>query len=552
MSMPEQASGKLVAAREALDRGAWPEARELFEAALAEEESADAWEGLGWAGWWLSDEELTFRARERAYKAFRAAGDPLGAGRVALWIAADYREFRGEATVGQGWLERAHRLLDDLPECAEHGWLALTEVSFVLNADPDAAPALALARFGARLGRELGVADLEAVGLAQEGIALVGKGDVAEGMRLLDEGSAIAAAEDLHLPLSRGWAMCCMISACEGVGDFPRAAQWCDATREFTDRWGGRHMLGLCRSAYGRVLATRGDWPAADREMTAAVQDLEAARPGMAGGGLARLGDLRARQGRTEEARELFERAGSGGLVGLGQLALDADDPGAAADAADRVLRRFPEAGVLDRLPALELLVRARARLGELDAATEAVAELERSASLLGTTYLRGRSRLVAGELAAARGDHEDARRACEDAVDDFEEVAAPYDAALSRLELARALAALGHTDRSEREAAAARETFAALGAARDATRAMWPLPDSGNGAAGPASLSEVTPRELEILRLVARGMSDAEIAEELVLSPHTVHRHVANVRTKLGLGSRAAAVAYAAREGLL
>jgi DNA-binding CsgD family transcriptional regulator len=83
----------------------------------------------------------------------------------------------------------------------------------------------------------------------------------------------------------------------------------------------------------------------------------------------------------------------------------------------------------------------------------------------------------------------------------------------------------------------------------------MTVAPRSGGDARGAVrsgSLGELTARELEVLRLVAQGMSDAEIAERLVVSQHTVHRHVANVRTKLRLPSRAAAVAYAARAGLI
>jgi pimeloyl-ACP methyl ester carboxylesterase/DNA-binding CsgD family transcriptional regulator len=66
------------------------------------------------------------------------------------------------------------------------------------------------------------------------------------------------------------------------------------------------------------------------------------------------------------------------------------------------------------------------------------------------------------------------------------------------------------------------------------------------------SSEEELTSREAEVLGLIASGLSDREIAERLVLSPHTVHRHVANVRTKLGLPTRAAAVAAAAKRGLL
>jgi len=72
------------------------------------------------------------------------------------------------------------------------------------------------------------------------------------------------------------------------------------------------------------------------------------------------------------------------------------------------------------------------------------------------------------------------------------------------------------------------------------------PAPVPAGGA------EELTPRERDVLRLVAEGKSDTDIARELVLSPHTVHRHVANILRKLGLHSRAAAAAQAARAGLV
>jgi LuxR family maltose regulon positive regulatory protein len=141
----------------------------------------------------------------------------------------------------------------------------------------------------------------------------------------------------MRLPLAAGWALCCVLSACDGIaGDFRRATQWCDALRRFTARWGGRQLVGVCRASYGRILATSGDWPAAERELLTAVEEMQRARPGMAGGGLVRLGELRARQGRVDEARRLFERAGAAGLVGLGELSLSRGDARAAADAAER------------------------------------------------------------------------------------------------------------------------------------------------------------------------------------------------------------------------
>jgi ATP/maltotriose-dependent transcriptional regulator MalT len=346
--------------------------------------------------------------------------------------------------------------------------------------------------------------------------------------------------------MSLGWALCYVIGACEGVGDFARAAQWCAVMREFAEQWSGRQLLGVCRSAYGAVLTARGEWVEAETQLVAAVEDLDSARPGMAASGLVRLAQLRARQGHTAEARVLFERAGAhrAAVLGLGALALAEGDPAAAADAAERVLRRLPRSSVLARVPALELLVRARARLGDLGAAAEAGEELQAAGAQLGTPYLLGRARFVAGELATARGDLEEARRAFEDAVDCFDEGEAPYDAAQARLGLAGSLASLGREDAAAAEMRTARSVLCTLGAP--------PTSPAAGEEARRMLFADLTPRELEILQLVAQGLADVEIAERLVLSPHTVHRHVANVRTKLRLPSRAAAVAYAARAGLL
>jgi DNA-binding CsgD family transcriptional regulator len=533
----------LARGEDSLARGDWAEARAAFEAALAVEETPDGWEGLGWAGWWLHDAELTLRARECAYRAFRAGGDHHGAARVAGWLAADYYEYRGEAAVAQGWLERAHHLLDGQPQGLGHAWLAVHEASFLQLDRPH--DAYDLAEVATRIAREHDDPDVEAVGLAIQGATLVARGRVEEGMRRLDAASAIAVAEDIKLPVSRPWTICCTITACDGVGDFPRASQWCDAMHTAGDALGARQMLGVCRSAYGRVLATAGHWAAAETELLAAIDEFAASRPAMAPPGLARLADLRARQGRMEEARELYEQAGPypPALIGIGQLQLEAGDAASAVDAADRVLRRLHDEAVLRRLPALELLARAHAARGEIPAARDAAGRLQTAAEDIGTPYLRGRALHVCGDVALADGAADEARRLAEDALDCFDATSAPYEGALARVTLAGALSALGRADAAEAHAAAARETFSRLGARRDVERAR---------SNGHAAVGELTEREIEVLRLVGQGLGDAEIAAELVVSPHTVHRHVANIRTKLRLPSRAAAVAHAVRAGLL
>ena len=252
-----------------------------------------------------------------------------------------------------------------------------------------------------------------------------------------------------------------------------------------------------------------------------------------------RLGKLRASQGDLAAARELFESALPlpSAVLALGELDLDAGDPAAALDAADRVLRNLREASVLERFPALELRARAQAAAGDAAEAAATAAELEREAQRLGTRYMRGRARLVGAVVLTAQGDLDGARRAAEDAADLFASCSAPYDAARARLALAQALRALDRTERAESEERAARDALFRLRAAR---------PEDS------AATEALSARETEILRLVAAGMGDAQIAERLFLSPHTVHRHVANIRGKLRTPSRAAAVAYASRHNLL
>ena len=286
------------------------------------------------------------------------------------------------------------------------------------------------------------------------------------------------------------------------------------------------------------MLATSGDWPSAEQELLSALEDLRTTRPALAAPTAVRLGRLRVRQGDPAEARTLFEAALPlpQAILALGELDLAAGDAPAAADAADRVLRRLAGASVLDRFPALELLARARAAAGDGEGAGAKAAELEREATRLATPYMRGRARLVRAHVLSAAGDHDGARRAAEDAADLFTGCSAPYEAADARLLLSSALEALGRPDRAETEARAAREAFALLGARGEGQR---------------RASDKLSPREVDILRLVGQGLSDAQIAERLFLSPHTVHRHIANIRTKLRVPSRAAAVAHAARQGL-
>jgi DNA-binding CsgD family transcriptional regulator len=300
------------------------------------------------------------------------------------------------------------------------------------------------------------------------------------------------------------------------------------------------------------MLIGRGEWAQAESELAEATERLALSRPLQVMEGIEQLAELRRRQGRFEEAEELFARTEGRSLALLGRafMAADRNDAEGAADLVERFLRRTPPDNWNGRASALELLVRTRLALRQVAAADEARDELSALVDRIGTDSVRACLLLADGARLAAQGEHEHARRALEDAVDVLLRQQAPFEAARARLGLARCLAALGRPGAARQEALAALESFQRLGAAREAFRAEGVLKELASP--GAVADSGLTAREVEVLRLVAAGLGDKEIAERLFLSGHTVHRHISNIRTKLGLPSRAAAVAWAARSGVL
>ena len=533
-----------------LREGRWEAARASFEEALAVDDLPEALEGLSWAAWWLDDAARVFEARRGAYRAYGKRGDAAGAARMAIWLAADQLDFHGAAAVARGWLLRARRLLEPLVLGPEHGWLAFHE-GYVAHARGDAAGARDRAGFAARLGRQFGVPDLEMLGRALEGATLVECGRVEEGMRCLDEATVVALEGEATIPISGAWTCCFLVTACTGVLDYERASEWCDRIAEFAERYGSRYMLAFCRAEYGAVHLWRGRWAEAEKLLEAAAEDYSHSRPALAAAPLVGLAELRRRQGRRADAARLLDRAGASGAGQLcrARLALDSGESLRAAELVERLLRRVPSSRRLERVPAFELLVQARIARGELVEAASAVEALREVEQMAGTAPLRACADRAEGMLAAARGEHEQARPLLEDAVDRFRESGAPYEAALAGLELATSLLAAGRPDAARREAGSALDRLVELGANAAAEQARR-LVDAAAGDGPP--LREITRREHEVLCLLTEGLTNRQIAERLTVSEHTVHRHVTNILRKLDLPSRTAAAAYAARAELL
>lgn len=543
----------VAAGQAALERGAWTEARSWFAQALEEGAQPEALEGVSWAAWWQEDVTACLDAREHAYRLYRAAGDRRGAARMALWLGDDHVEFRAARAVGAGWLARAGRLLDELDACPEHGWLAVFEAHSALDRG-DASEGRRLAGQAQDEGRRHGLVDLQMFALATEGAARIRQGDVAAGMRCLDESTAAALSGEYENLVPAAWSCCLMLSSCEQVGDYERGAEWCEQIAEFSRRMNARFLRGVCRTHYGSIQERQGYWDDAESELVAALDESMSNRPAWRADALVRLGWLRRRQGRLADAAGLFDEAPQHplALLGLAAVSLDRDEPAIARDLLERALRQIPSSSAASRGDALELLVRTEIALGDVERAGAWLEELRTVAATADTELLRAAVSASVGLLAAAVGDHAQARDHLEDALDRFAGAGAPLEAARARLDLARALHALDRSEAARRDAHAARTSLAALGAAVELARADALLAELTEHSAHHPDDGPLTPRQVEVLRLVAEGCSDQAIASTLVISEHTVHRHVANIYARLGCSSRAAAVARAGRLGLL
>lgn len=519
-----------------LRRGRWRQARVEFAAALAAAEGplarANAAEGLAGAAWWMDDGGETVARYEEAYLGYRTAGDAAGAARAAAWLGAAAVQLRGEDAVGRGWLTRAGRLLEGEDERAEHGMLELF-AGMAAARRGALREAADRARRAVAVARRVGSPDLEVQGMAVAGMALVGQGLVEDGMRLLDEAATAALAGELD-DVGAVWVPSChLVQGCEQVRDWERARQWCTRTMEFCRRLDLGSPYQRCRTHYGTVLLWQGEWAAAEGELTAAATALEG-RDVFAAQAWARLGELRRRQGRPVEAAELFRRArpARAARVGLAELRFDEGDRDGAYELARRLLAEIGADECLERAPVLELMARAGRDV-------RAAGELGALAERIGTDALRASASWAGGT----------ARESCTElqrAAGLFEQAGDRYGAARVRLDLAEALHAAGERVAAAEEADTARAVLGDLGARDGRPRTAVAHP------AGPAAAEGLTGRQLEVIRLVALGLTTRETAERLRVSEHTVKRHIANILARLGQPSRAAAVAWASRAGLL
>ncbi len=520
----------LSAAQAALDAGDWRLAAAKAEAALAQSDSADGHLVLAVALWCGYEIDRAIVAMKAAYQRFVAESRFERAGFLAGWIAVEELMTRGNPAVARGWLQRGRRLFEDRRSCAEYGWFLLWESGF-----DGGVQALATATASAmEIARDCGDVDLEIECRAVQGLAAVQLGNVDEGMALLDEAMAAVTGGETSSPLVVGDCFCFVLGACQQVGDYARAEEWCRVGLRASDARANGFLKASCLASFGWILATAGKWTESETRLREALGLFKSGHKRLQPEALIKLADLRRRQARLGDARRFLQgiERSPGALRTLAEIALDEEDNEQALELA-RELHRLVQGGlVTEQVVALQLLVRAAAGLGTIQEAQAAMDELETRGLRVTTDCVMGATWLARGALLRARGEPDQSASAYAEAACLFVRARAPFEAAHAQLAQAAALREAGDAAEAQRLAHQAGEQLQRL---RESNRGEW-----------------LSPREQEVVGLLAGGLSNAAIATHLGLSTHTVHRHVANVLQKLNAPTRAAAVAEAARRRIV
>jgi DNA-binding NarL/FixJ family response regulator len=534
-------------AREAFSRQAWRRAYdELSAAAVAEPLEVDDLERLASAAYLagLSDESRS--AWISAHEKCAHVGDVARAVRCAFWLAFALLN-AGDLARGGGWVDRAQRLLDDRKiDSVERGYL---RYAAALRAEFSGDVRTGHEAFHA--AAEIGVLfhDPELAALARigEGRCLIWLDRVDEGVALLDEGMVAIEANDVSA-IAIGDAYCTAIEGCTELFDVGRAHTWTTALSRWVDSQPELMLYrGQCLIHRAEMLYLRGDWDAAADQIEEAYRRLADPVGQRSRGAAAYLkGDLHRLRGQDRAAEAQFQLASELGRDPQPGLALLRLATGKVEAAAASIRRAYHEAGdPMSRARLAAGYVEITLASGDVAAARSAAEELGTVAGILGRPLPTALHLQVLGAVLLAEDQPEPALSALRQALAGWHELDAAYDAARTRMQIAAACRAVGDDDGAEMELAGAIPVFDRLNAVRDAAAARAGL----HLAARPSS--GLTSREEEVLAHIAKGLTNRQIAERLVVSEKTVATHVGHILTKLDLPSRAAATAYAYEHGL-
>ena len=541
-------SDDLEQGRRAFERRAWGEAFAKLSAADGRDPLApEDLERLAMSAYLTGRDDACADASTRAHHDFMKAGNPERAARCAFYLGISLMDSGDHAQAG-GWFARARRVLDDAErDCVERGYLL---VPVALQSLYSGAPAAALQTFEeiAEMAERFSDRDLTAMGHLGRGRSLIFLGRVSEGVGLLDEAMIAVTAGEVS-PIVSGIVYCTTIEACWELFDLRRAKEWTEALR----RWCASMpdlvpYRGQCLIHRSEIMQLKGDWPEAMDEAQRACESLsQPSRPAV-GAAYYQLGEIHRLRGAFAEAEAAYRHASQYGRTPQPGLALMrlAQGQGDAAEAAIR--REVDEASdPVTRSRMLPAYVEITLAAGDVAGARAAADELSGIAGVRDAPLLRAFAAHAEGAVRIAEGDAKGALAPLREAWRAWQEIDVPYEVARVRVLIGLACRSLGDLDTAGMELGAARNALEQLGA----KPALAQL-DGLSRQSTQRSAGGLTPREIEVLRLVAAGKTNRAIAEELVLSEKTVARHISNIFTKLGLSTRAAATAFAYQHDLV
>lgn len=477
----------------------------------------------------------------RAHQGFLGGDDAISAARCAFWLGFTYL-LNGETAKSNGWLSRAGRILEGQPDCVERGYLLLP-IGFRSFHAGDSVAAHAAFLQAAGFGERFGDKDLVALALQGQGRALIRQGEIVRGVALLDEAMVAVTAGEVS-PLNAGGVYCSVLDACGEIFDLKRAHEWTAAL----DRWCAAQpdlvpYRGHCLVRRSELLQLHGAWQSALEEAHRASQwlSLPAPKP-YVGAAFYQMAELHRLRGNFADAEAAYRHASQWNWnrgPGLALLRLAQNQIPAAVilirQLAEGVEALAFQARILDAYVEISLAAE------DVNSARSACDELQQVVARYASPYLRAVWSCASGAVLLAENSPlaalDELRQSC--AI--WCELQAPYEAARARVLMAQACRALGNPEAAAIELAAARQTFQELGAVVDLSRLDQLLSKAEHQNKGP-----LTDRELQVLRLVASGITNRGIARKLSISEKTVARHVSNIFTKLDLNSRSAATAYA------
>jgi DNA-binding CsgD family transcriptional regulator len=477
----------------------------------------------------------------RAHQAFLSAGEVQHAVRCAFWLGFTLL-IGGEPAKAGGWLSRAGRLLESQSDCVDKGYLLLPEGYRLFHAgDPQAAHAMFAQSVA--IGERFRDRELVTLGLQGQGRALIRQGEISRGVALLDEAMVAVTAGEVS-PLTAGGIYCSVLEACGEICDLQRAQEWTSAL----DHWCSSQpdlvpYRGHCLVRRAELLQLHGAWPDALEGAQRASEWLSHPAPKPAvGSAFYQIGEVYRLRGKFAEAEEAFRQASQWlRRIGPGPALLRLAQ--GQVGEANAAIRRIAEEAHLPgpRARILDAYVEIALASNDLAAARRASDELAGIAAGHDSPFLQALSCRANGAVLLAEGDVQGALAALRQSWSLWSDLQAPYEAARVRYLLGLTFRKLGDVQNGNQELTAARQTFQRLQAVVELAQVEALLPKEARQRSGP-----LTDRELQVLRLVAAGMTNREIASKLHISEKTVARHISNIFMKLDLSSRTAAAAYA------